>query len=154
MALNDAKELSDDVETHDITIDVEPAMYPIDYLHLCPAERMPAEFREDMDLIVSNVAFRYFSAPDLALENCLQALSVGGETRLSVGADSSHFPVKEYAGRLADEYDRLKRLRDQGYIKLDIQGRVLDYKPEKRTEKCYPFRFVCMRKLKSLDGGK
>lgn len=114
----ETKKIAGYVETHNLTIDVEPAMYPTDHVYLCPAERMPTALKGGMDLIVSHMAFRYFQAPDLALENCLQALSIGGEAMLSVDTDIDHQfifnlspRIKEYAGRLADKYARLKSLR-------------------------------------------
>lgn len=137
--------------THNLTVDVEPVMYDVDKLYLCPAERMPRELKGNMDLVISNMAFLYFVGPHLALENCLAALSIGGEARLSVNHASRRGNVVEFAGRLADTYNRLRGLRDDKRILLQLRENdipILEYVPEDRNSRYFPFAHVTIIKLK------
>ena len=76
-ALIDAKKIDPTLETLNLTLESAPVVQG-DIVVRRPAEYMPAVFEEKMDLIESNVAFRYFLFPDIALKNAVKALSVGG----------------------------------------------------------------------------
>ena len=127
-------------------------MYPSDFVYLCPAERMPASLRENMDLILSNYAFCYFPGQNLALENILQALSVGGEADIDVLFGKQNAFVDDFTLRMADQYRRMKQLHDQGYINLKVDSdwdpHPLDF-PVSRNN-FYPPARVHIRKKRSL----
>jgi SAM-dependent methyltransferase len=118
-AMCDAKKISPSVETYDLTLDEEPAMFTPDHLVLCPAERMPREWEEQMDLVLSNMAFQYFNYPDLALLNVVKALSVGGEAYLSFSAVRSPTEERELAIRLRSIYHYLQSLSEKGTVSID-----------------------------------
>jgi SAM-dependent methyltransferase len=108
--LNDAKKLDSSIITCNMTLDVQPVTFDFDKLYLCPAERFPNELRENMDLILSNMAFCYMPGQACALENCLQALSVGGEAYLSVDWGKQHSFIKNSANKLFKQYKRFQEL--------------------------------------------
>jgi len=144
-----AEQLDRNLHATNLTFNVEPAMYPVETV-LCSAEAMPAFFKEKYDFIVSNYTSRYLNRPDLMLENCLRALSVGGEGNLAIETSGLMANENEnYASQLYKEYRRLKELQGKGYIQLEVNGEVLEYEP---TEKNYfPSAFVKIIKLKSLE---
>lgn len=112
--------------------------------------------RENMDLILSNYAFCYFANPAAVLENCLQSLSIGGEAHLSVSPTKQRFFVPNFAQKLRDQYDRLQRLSDDGFIELYVKsGRygehALKYEPEPDNQTYFPSAWVEMKKLRSLE---
>ncbi|MBI2102376.1 class I SAM-dependent methyltransferase [Candidatus Woesearchaeota archaeon] len=155
VALRDMRTLSDAIVTHNLTPTVEPAMYPVDFLHTCTAERMPASLRESMDLVFSNYAFCYFPGQNLALENILQVLSVGGEADLNLNWGKQDVFVPNFSQRMADQYRRLKKLHDQRYIELEVKGNErfphpLSF-PVDKGGRFYPPAHLKMRKLKSLN---
>ena len=117
LALYQAKQLVPDIQTHNLTIDYTPGMYYVNYLHPCPAERMPSEFKEAMDLIVSNMSFGYFEAPDLALRNCVEALTVGGEAILSITPYDGW--RKDKVERLWTELENVEMLEKKGILSLE-----------------------------------
>ena len=89
---------------------------------------MPAKFEEKMDLIDSQVAFRYFLYSDIALRNVIKSLTVGGVARIcyEVG-DPINFTLRnprldeeELLNRQKLLWTSIKTLVDQGY--LDISG--------------------------------
>ena len=151
-ACQDAQNLCPEIEAVNLTIDEEPAMFPVKTV-LKPAERMPADFREGFDLIVSKTAFGYFVYPDIALENCLQSLSVGGEARILFITGSQEYEVPDYVKRIVMEFRRLKKLAENGYIDLEVNADIFDVKPEDKVEDL-PNRFVVIRKKKSLEDNK
>ena len=149
-ACYDAETHFDEISATNLTVNEEPAMFPVKHI-LAPAERMPKYFKENFDLILSNMAFRYFTYQSLGLENCLQALSVGGEAYLSIETPAS--PDKTAEGdslRLAKEYKRLKELDERGYIDLRVRSyeNVFEYKPKSSY---FPAALVEITKIKSLE---
>lgn len=87
LALWDMKVLYHNLETHGITAEQEPAMFKVDHFHYLAAERMPLEFRGKFHLIVSNMSFRYFLFPHIALLNTVKSLAKGGYARISFSYD-------------------------------------------------------------------
>ena len=152
LALQNARKLTDIVITHNLTPTMEPAMFSTDFLYVCPAERMPESFREQMDLILSNYAFCYFPGQDLALENILQALSVGGEANIEVSFGKQGVLVDNFVPRMAEQYKRMKHLHDLGYITIKVDS---DYNPHPldfpvSQNNFYPPAQLYIRKNKSL----
>lgn len=141
LGLHDAKEKDSSLETDNLTIDEELAMYPVDHLYLCPAERMPKEFEGKMDLIISNMAFRYFPFPDLALKNAIKALAIGGEAHIHWSTRDAHWTkgLREEQYRTASQqhctalFQEIKQLEDTGIIRileLDLSKTGYDYGEE------------------------
>ncbi|GEM_PF-5294402 len=154
LALYDAKKLTDTIITHNLSPSVEPVMFPTDYLYTCPAERMPISLKENMDLILSNMAFVYMAGQHLALENILQSLSVGGEAHLSIEWGKQNEFVDSSSQRMAQQYRRMQELHEKGYIELEVKS---SYKPHPLDfpageGKFYPPARVRIRKKKSLEG--
>jgi SAM-dependent methyltransferase len=154
-ACYDAEQICPEVKTTNLTFSVEPVSYPVEMVVLS-AERMPIEFREKYDIILSNIAFRYFTYPQLGLENCLQALSVGGESYLDVGTDRPAIKIADHAKRINRQFQRMKELRNLGYIDLDVKTGLgydaLNFKPRRGSDSMFfPPTYVHMKKLKSLD---
>jgi SAM-dependent methyltransferase len=148
-----AEQLDSNLKATNLTIEEEPAMYPVETV-IAPAEAMPASFKEKYDLILSNIAFRYFPYPDIALDNCLKSLSVGGEARLSVSTGREIVDVKDYATRLSKEYKKLKDLSEKGFIELSVDYHgphdPLEYN-NTEDEKYFPDGFVRIIKLKPIE---
>ncbi|MCR4327663.1 MAG: class I SAM-dependent methyltransferase [Nanoarchaeota archaeon] len=156
VALKDIKDFfPKDVITNNMTVDVEPVTYEFDNLYLCPGERFPKSLEENMDIILSNMAFTYMSGQNLALENCLRSLSVGGEALLSVGIGKQDSFVQDFSNRMRNQYDRMIDLENKGFIELKVKsgtwvGHALTYKPESESNNWFPPAWVEIRKLKSL----
>lgn len=99
-----------------ITIDEEPAMWP-DVEHVfVPAERLPAKFRETFDLAISNIAWRYFVFPDIALKNLLHSLSIGGQAEIAFGGDRCPLPPEDVIKRTHSAIKLLDTLEKEGII--------------------------------------
>ena len=146
-ACSDVEELCPEVKTINLTLNEEPAQYPGETM-IASAERMPASLRGQCDIITSNMAFRYFLYPDLALENCLQALSVGGEAKLIVGLDRPPFETSDRNQRLIRQYARFKSLIDNGFIEIETRNpEVFTFKDEKGY---FPQTYLQMKKLRDF----
>lgn len=124
-ALYEAKELSDCIETHNMGVHPEPARFKTDYLYLRPAEWMPLSFKERVDLIVSQIlVWRYFAAPDIVMDNCVQALSVGGYAYLQADCCPDCVHVDRYNERVSNVSRWLKKLHKEKYIELEMRGEL------------------------------
>lgn len=128
-ALKDMKKIDNNIETFNMTIDENPSIYGDHIVHH-PAELMPKEFYESMDLIESQVAFRYFPYSDIGLQNVIKALSVGGVARIhytpghishislneNQDVDISREEIKQRDIKLRE---LLKTLEKENYLKLE-----------------------------------
>ena len=81
-----------------------------------PMERLPERFRESFDIMVSNMAWRYFVYPDIALKNLLQALSVGGWANIVFSCDRSPLAFEDLNTRMNGSMHLLKILEKSGHI--------------------------------------
>lgn len=117
-ALNDAKEVDPTIETFNMTLD-EPPVVCGDHIVRHPAELMPEEFLENIDIIESNVAFRYFTYQDIALKNIIKALSVGGRASIDFQADRTNTKSAELIPRFDELFKLIKQLEDDGYISVE-----------------------------------
>ncbi|PIQ73862.1 hypothetical protein COV58_00235, partial [Candidatus Roizmanbacteria bacterium CG11_big_fil_rev_8_21_14_0_20_36_8] len=86
---------------------------------------MPLSWREKFDVIVSNYARCYFTHPNIALLNAVQALSVGGWAHIDF--DVTNNPIASKHQNWDDLYERtwgvyfdLCKLRDEGFIEFDL----------------------------------
>ena len=104
LALKDMKDLDPNIETFNMTIDEHPSLFG-DHIVRHPAEMVPLEFEETMDLIDSQMAFRYFLYPDIALRNVIKSLSVGGVARIAFifGGTVNCFPDPNSRVNLDDD---------------------------------------------------
>jgi|GEM_PF-2916396 len=118
-ALHDAKKICPNLETYNLTIDEQPAMYPVNHLYLCPAEAMPKELEERMDFIISRTAFRYFMYPYIGLRNAIKALSVGGFADIYFSSECSENPRSLNEGTY-QTFKWIKKLEKEGFIKTNI----------------------------------
>ncbi len=125
-ALQDAKEIDANLETHGITQEQEPAMFNADYFHYIHAERFPTEFKNKFHWINSQVAFRYFTFQHIALRNVLLSLAKGGFARLGFSYEAKHdskdaqrYLMKRLAPGSESGYDAMKTLVQREMAKLD-----------------------------------
>ena len=117
-ALHNAKLLDSNIETFNMTLQETPAIWG-DHIVRHPAEMMPKSLEEDMDVIESNVAFRYFTYPDIALVNVIKALSVGGEASIHFQTDMVPLSEDELTNRLREVFRQIKNLIDNGDLTID-----------------------------------
>ena len=99
-----------------LTLEEHPAFWPVSRQVLAPAEYMPEYFHEAFSLIVTNMATRNFTYPDIAIRNALYALAVGGFAKLDFFWDNNPLPRKELGRRSVALWDRLKDLNDKRFI--------------------------------------
>jgi len=130
-ALWEAKTVDPNIETYNVTIYEEPAMYPVDHLIVSPAEWMPAELKEQIDLILSRTAFRYFTYPDVAIKNVVKSLSVKGGATIDFtsyrsalvensSAEDLDTKYKELCKRVSGAINWLKDLEFKGFIVTNL----------------------------------
>jgi len=152
--LYNVKNIDPTVITHNLTVHEEPSMYPVDHTYFCPAEWMPQEFEEKMDLIISNISIRYHTYPDITLENILRSLSVGGEAFFTMNCDRSSTSEEELKQRLFKAYALVEELVQKGYISLECQANSKEEDASwfRNKENFYAYGYVMhMTKLKSLN---
>lgn len=88
VAAYDAERFAANLEMTNITIDPEIGIWPLRGGHrFLFGERLPCDFAGKFDLILSNTAFRYMGYPDIALENAIHALKVGGILQIGFSSD-------------------------------------------------------------------
>jgi SAM-dependent methyltransferase len=146
-ACEDAENLNIGIHATNLLIDPLPVKFRTDTI-LCSAERMPKRFKNSYDIILSNMAFRYFSYPDIVLENVIQSLNVGGVALIDAGADRPRYRTNDFAERLANQYKRIKHLHDNGIITLKVSQSVLDFIPT--SENYFPSAWVEIKKLREI----
>ena len=155
MALQDMKNLDYNLETHGITIEQEPAMFKADYLHYLAAERMPLEFKGKFHLIVSNMSFRYFLFPHIALLNTVKSLAKGGYARISFSYDriSENQELREYFLKQVpganSNYDAMKVLAGKMVSELEIaqiEGKI-KFTPSPDFYKYSMQGMICIEKI-------
>ncbi|MEK7070971.1 MAG: hypothetical protein AAB966_04135 [Patescibacteria group bacterium] len=116
LACHDVQPHYPDFEYTNITLDEEPGRWPgINHVFV-PAERMPRRFFESFDIMVSNMAWRYFMFPDIALSNLVQALSLGGYADISYSVYSNPLDSDEAFRRFYQGIEMLEELQDKGLI--------------------------------------
>ncbi|MBI2596448.1 class I SAM-dependent methyltransferase [Candidatus Daviesbacteria bacterium] len=119
----DAEQLDPNLDVTNITIHPEPGVWPLRGGHMfCLGERLPKDFSEKFDLILSNMAFRYFRYPHIGLKNALYALAPGGVIHISFAFNQSPFyneqdwPVLEKY--ILDTFEWFNDLETKGFLKL------------------------------------
>ena len=162
LALKDMKDLDPNIETFNMTIDEHPSLFG-DHIVRHPAEMVPLEFEETMDLIDSQMAFRYFLYPDIALRNVIKSLSVGGVARIAFifGGTVNCFPDPNSRVNLDDDerknrqrvlWTQIKTFVDEGY--LDITGSSNGIHKNISTPDESGGGFIRIVKIKSTKGVK
>ena len=117
-AVRDAKKVDPTLKTINITLNYSPLIIGDVIIHR-PAENMPAEFEEKIDLIESNYAFGYFPFPDIALKNAVKALSIGGETNINFSNVRCPLQGLELNERMKNIFSWLAELQKTGYIEIE-----------------------------------
>lgn len=128
-AMHGIKDIDPDVETYNLTVDEDPAMYPVDHLLVCPAEHMPKSFEGQMNLIFSDISFRYHAFPDISLENVVKSLAVGGEAFIEFETERSsqlHENPEGFKIRIRKIFEWIKSLENSGIIKTNIASPDID----------------------------
>ena len=122
-ALHNIKQMDNSAETYNLTIDEDPAMYPVDHLLLCPAEHMPKDLEGKIDLVISSISFRYHTLPDISLRNAIKALSEGGEAFIEFETERSSWRSRnpeDFRHRIKRVFDWIKSLEDNQEIEANF----------------------------------
>jgi hypothetical protein len=149
LGLMSLKEIDPNIYAINLTLHAEAIMYKTDQTILTPAEIFPKSLKENIDLVISNMAFRYFQYPDLAVRNIVYSLRVGGIANIFVTCERSEASNSELKKRLNKTYDWLQDLVKQGVLSIDFRYGGPFGTPIK-IKKLYPCRGLLIRKLKSL----
>jgi SAM-dependent methyltransferase len=117
----DAEALDSNLTMTNLTVTPEMAYYPLrGGTRILPAERMPAAFAEQFDIITSNFAFPYMRYPDLGLENGLRALKKGGIMSVSFGSrrnNAANSDESNTTTRINRQFKRMEELHEEGKIR-------------------------------------
>lgn len=156
LAAHDAEELDTFLDMTNLTTRPALGSWLLRGGHiLVPAERMPANFHERFDVIISNMAFCYMRFPDVSLRNAVHALNVGGILKISfnVSRDRS-LERKEFVERVDKQFKWMADLEKKGVIEFIPlpEGRSDAYKnwQEKTNDDFVPGGILHLRKTKSL----
>jgi SAM-dependent methyltransferase len=158
LAANEAEGLDPNLEMTNLTANPELGVYPLRGGHeIMLAERMPGSFTEKFDLIISNMAFLYFRYPEIALNNALLALKVGGIMRISYDVGRSPLlienRIREFRKRTKDQLDFMDQLQADGYIQYFPDKRYYHAKDkyyDNGEKKYYQHGLVYLQKMKSI----
>lgn len=164
-ALWEAQQIDPAIVTYNLTPHEEPARWPTNHFRLSGGETMPADWREQMDLIVSSWAIMYCVYPDIALRNCVEALAPGGEAHLDYGTVMERTAMSYHTGpegqaalsrRMAGAFRWLLKLRKQSNIEVtgcaDEWGEETFWTRESELGSFNTHRTsLCIRKIHSLD---
>jgi|GEM_PF-3440958 len=132
-ALKDIKGADPNVEVHGLTMEQEPVMCEeVDQYHYCLAERMPADFKEKFDVIISNYALRYCLFSNLALKNIFLALSIGGYASIDFAFDRiprdestiSYFQRTESEPKVFSAMEKIVARLWEKIKKLETDGKI------------------------------
>ncbi|MCK4967635.1 MAG: class I SAM-dependent methyltransferase, partial [Candidatus Aenigmarchaeota archaeon] len=151
LALQDIKAIDRNVETYGITCDQEPGMYQADKFYYLNAERMPVSFKNKFDIIISNISFRYFLFPHIALKNTILSLSKGGRAEIAFAFDRIPCgePYDSYFRKLVpeakDSYQAMKKIMFEELAKLKLlqkKGKIKITIPDSFQEHCQGWLIV------------
>jgi len=119
---------------------------------------------EKMDIIDSQMAFRYFLYSDIALRNIIKALSVGGVARIHYDEGSPinlgpnvrvSLSEQELADRQKKLWQDIKKLINEGYLESTGSGNRFNSIIEGKDKQKYLaegfIRLVKKKSLKSLN---
>lgn len=116
----DAEKLDPALTVTNLTVDPELAFWPLRGGHFYQyAELLPNTFSEQFDVIFSHLAFRYMRYRDIALENAIRALKVGGILRISFSSDSytKNGQTREEVDASIDaQFKRMENYHQEGII--------------------------------------
>lgn len=120
LGANDAEKLDSALAVTNLTVDPELAFWPLRGGHYYQyAELLPIEFSEQFDIVFSHLAFRYMRYRDIALENAIRALKVGGILRISFTSDSytkKGQTREEVDASIDAQFRRMEDYHDHGII--------------------------------------
>lgn len=127
LGAHDAEQLDPNLNVTNITIDPELAFWPLRGGHrFLYAERLPKNFSEQFDIVFSNLAFRYMRYRDIALENAIRALRIGGILHVFFSSD-----YKKRSGQTRQQIDEAIDAQFQRMEQLQRRG-IIKYLPAKR----------------------
>lgn len=120
LGAHDAEDLDPNLDVTNIAIDPELGVWPLRGGHrLLQAERLPRDFSEQFDIIISNIAFRYMRYRDIALENAIRALRKGGILSIHFSSDRlmPGDTFEQIERDIKTQFQRMETLREQGIIR-------------------------------------
>ena len=106
---------------------------------------MPVSFKNKFDIIISNIAFRYFLFPHIALKNTILSLSKGGRAEIAFAFDRIPCgePYDSYFRKLVpgaeDSYQAMKKIMFEELAKLKLlqkKGKIKITIPDSFQEHC------------------
>ena len=158
LGAHDAEALDPNLDVTNLNLALELGMYPLRGGHVfAPGERMPADFKEKYDIIISNAAFTYMTYPDIAFKNSLEALNTGGIMRINFNTVNSPLGAKEVVPRVAEQIRLMEAMERQGLIKFIPPPDGLPDAHEiwkNRGDKLFPPDGILqVQKIKSFDTG-
>jgi len=149
-ALQDIKRIDENVFTINMTIDPESSLFASDRTIIGSAERFPADLLNSVDLVITNMAFRYFPFADLAVRNIIHSLSLGGMADVFVSTERSPTSDREIKKRLTETYSWLLKLKKEGCIKISFTNGYFMKVKYSVDDSLYPCRGIKVTKLKQI----
>lgn len=120
-ALNDIKTEYPECITYNATRDEEFVYYPADFQVIACMERMPLALKGKIDLIISNMATRYFAFTDLVIEGCVNMLAKNGIMDVFFSSErTDNHSEEDVMRRMKKAYNFLKEMESLGIIELKI----------------------------------
>jgi SAM-dependent methyltransferase len=158
LAAFDAENLDPNLQMTNVVANAELGVYPLRGKHVIMlAEYMPEDFFEKFDFIISNMAFMYFRFPDIALQNALLSLRVGGILRIIYSPEKSPLLQEnrdeEWKQRTGKQFDVMNKLEAEGAIRHlhdDEYTSIRDMFYRNGRKKPYQHGLVFLQKLKSF----
>jgi hypothetical protein len=121
LGAHDAELLEQNLDVTNITIDPEIGIWPLRGGHMVlHADRLPIEFNEKFDIIFSHLAIIYMRYRDIALENLIRALNIGGILDVHFSSDDwlKQDETPEQINRdITLQFQRMQKLEEQGIIR-------------------------------------
>jgi SAM-dependent methyltransferase len=158
LGAHDAEQLDQNLDVTNITIDLEIGVWPLRGGHrFLLAERLPKDFSEQFDIIFSNLAFRYMRYRNIALENAIKSLKIGGILNIFFSSDYSLKQGETKRQKEEDidtQFQRMEFLQEQGVIKyLPVQRGFRDAREDwyRRSDKGNVSGMVYLQKTGKIE---
>ncbi len=123
MALRDLQRIDSTIITIGTTVDPEPAIHPIDRQMFMPAEFLPEDLRENVDLVMCSISLRYHTLPYISIQNMIECLKPEGVLLFADGAFAQRNSPDIQQG-FADLNAWLEVLVTEGYISIEVTSSV------------------------------
>jgi hypothetical protein len=109
------------IHTINQTITIEPFAYQGDELLVSPVEYMPENFKERIDIAISNFSFIYTTFPWVGIEAVLASLKINGYAWLEIGTIDCKSPQSVCHSEMRKTWDRFSKIQRQGLIYMKFK---------------------------------